>query len=96
MVLRENENLHGQIERSKDREELRSVRRDLEVEKRRAEELRAEVVELRKARDEAESKKAETKIESNKEVEAVRERCLRGQSEIDALKFKVKCLEDDL
>lgn len=78
MVLRENENLHGQIERSRDREELRVARRDLEEQKRRAEELSSEIVELRKARDEAVNEKAETKVRANREVEDVRERCLKG------------------
>lgn len=45
-MIRENESLQGQLERSRDRELLRAAKRDLEEVKRHNQELQTEIIEL--------------------------------------------------
>jgi len=95
-VLRENETLRGEIERSRDREKLHEVRRDHEESKLMQEELQKQVADLRKQRDEVSEEKIDLQISLNREVEDERSRRRVAVQEADTFKFKVKCLEDDL
>lgn len=81
---------------SKDREHTRALRRDLEDHKRRICEAQQEALDLRKERDQIKIDKNELLIKNAKDVEEERNHRRVLQSENDKLKFKSKCLEDDL
>ena len=95
-LMTENENLHSQLIKSKDKEMLRVANRDLEEAKRRCNELQSEVNELRTLRAAAADEKTASILASAKELETVNARCRDLNGEKDSLKFKIKCLEDDL
>ena len=95
-VLKENESLNGQIERSREREQLRIAKKDLEGSKRRVQEFQEEVYQLRRERDEAKDQRADLIISNTKEIEEERTKARQLVQESDTLKFKIKCIEDDL
>jgi len=72
------------------------MRRDVDDQKRRLCDAQQEAMELRKERDQLKIDKNELLIKNAKDVE--QERNIRRvlQSENDKLKFKSKCLEDDV
>lgn len=72
------------------------MRRDLEEYKRRYSDLSNETNELRKERDTMKLEKNELIIHHVKELEEERNTRRVVNSENEKLKFRVKCLEDDL
>ena len=81
---------------TKDRDQSRQLRRDVDDVKRRLCEAQQEAIELRKERDQLKIDKNELLIKNAKDVEE--ERNLRRvlQTENDKLRFQIKCFEDDL
>ena len=75
---------------------IRKLRRDLDEQKRRLQESNVEVSELRRERDQLKMDKNDLIVKQAKDIEE--ERCVRRgqQAELDKLKFKVKCAEDEL
>ena len=75
---------------------IRKLRRELDEQKRRLQESTVEVSELRRDRDQLKMEKNDLIVKQAKEIEE--ERCVRRgqQAELDKLKFKVKCAEDEL
>jgi len=72
------------------------VRRDLEEYKKRYSDANIEVCELRKERDALKLEKNDLIIKQAKEIEDERNIRRMLNSETEKLKFRVKCLEDDL
>lgn len=96
-VVADNHALQLRIEdSSKDRDQSRQLRRDIDDIKRRLCEAQQESIELRKERDQLKIDKNELLIKNAKDVEE--ERNLRRvlQTENDKLRFQIKCFEDDL
>jgi len=81
---------------SKDREQVRTIRRDLDDLKRRLCDAQQEALDLRKERDQMKIEKNELLIKNAKDVEEERNHRRVLQSENDKLKFKSKCMEDDI
>ena len=92
----ENHSLHLQLEESRDQEQVRKLRRDVDEAKRRISDLNAELIEVRKERDFAKMEKNDLLIKHAKEIEEERTTKRVLQTENDKLKFKAKCLEDDV
>ena len=92
----ENHSLHLQLEESRDQEQVRKLRRDVDEGKRRISDLHAELIEVRKERDLAKMEKNDLLIKHAKEIEEERTTKRVLQTENDKLKFKAKCLEDDV
>jgi hypothetical protein len=92
----ENHSLQLRIEDQRDREIVRQVRRDLEEFKKRYSDSAIEVNELRKERDALKLEKNDMIIKQAKEIEDERNLRRSLNTELDKLKFRVKCLEDDL
>ena len=92
----ENHSLHLQLEDSRDQEQIRKLRRDVDEGKRRISDLSAELIEVRKERDLAKMEKNDLLIRHAKEIEEERTTKRVLQTENDKLKFKAKCLEDDV
>jgi len=96
-LVADNHALQLRIEDStKDRDQGRQLRRDVDDAKRRLCEAQQEAIELRKERDQLKIDKNELLIKNAKDVEE--ERNLRRvlQTENDKLRFQIKCFEDDL
>lgn len=72
------------------------MRRDLEEYKKKASDLSIELNEFRKERDSLKLEKNEMFIKHAKELEDERNLRRSLNTENDKLKFRVKCLEDDL
>jgi chromosome segregation ATPase len=72
------------------------VRRDLEEFKKRYSDATIEVNELRKERDALKLEKNDMIIKQAKEIEEERNLRRSLTTELDKLKFRTKCLEDDL
>ena len=81
---------------SKDREQQRQLRRDVDDLKRRLCESQQESLDLRKERDQLKIDKNELLIKNAKDVEEERNHRRVLQTENDKLKFQKKCFEDDL
>jgi hypothetical protein len=75
---------------------VRKLRRDVDEGKRRVSDLNAELMEVRKERDLAKMDKNDLLIKHAKEIEEERTTKRVLQTENDKLKFKAKCLEDDV
>jgi len=75
---------------------VRKLRRDVDEGKRRISDLNAELLEVRKERDVAKMDKNDLLIKHAKEIEEERTTKRVLQTENDKLKFKAKCLEDDV
>ena len=83
---------------------MRKLRRDVDEGKRRIQkanqnrisDLHAELIEVRKERDLAKMEKNDLLIKHAKEIEEERTTKRVLQTENDKLKFKAKCLEDDV
>ena len=75
---------------------MRKLRRDVDEGKRRISDLNAELIEVRKERDMAKMEKNDLLIKHAKEIEEERTTKRVLQTENDKLKFKAKCLEDDV
>lgn len=75
---------------------IRQIRRDLEESKKRCSDLSVEVNELRKEKDSLKLEKNDLIIKQAKEVEDERNLRRTLNSENEKLKFRIKCLEDDL
>jgi len=84
------------VEEQRDKDTVRQVRRDLEEFKKRCNDLQCEVNELRKDRDSLKLDKNDLIIKHAKEVEDERNIRRTLNSENEKLKFRIKCLEDDL
>ena len=72
------------------------MRRDLDEFKKRYSDASLEVNELRKDRDALKLEKNDILIKHAKEIEEERNARRSTTTEVDKLKFRVKCLEDDL
>lgn len=75
---------------------IRKLRRDMEEVKRRLSDSQMDCSEARKERDQIKLERNEQIIKHAKELEEERTSRRVLSSETDKLKFKVKCLEDDL
>lgn len=95
-IIEENHSLHLQLEESRDQEQVRKLRRDVDEGKRRISELNQELLEIRKERDLAKMDKNDLLIKHAKEIEEERTSRRVLQTENDKYKFKVKCLEDEV
>lgn len=84
------------MEESRDQELVRKLRRDLDESKRRANEQSSEIAEIRKERDIAKMEKNDMMMKHAKDVEEERTTRRVLAAENDKLKFKVKCLEDEV
>lgn len=80
----------------RDRELIRSLRRELDEHKHRNNDMLAELTELRKERDSCKMELNEEIIRHARELEDERNQKRLQQSEIDKLSFKTKCAEDDM
>lgn len=80
----------------RDRELIRSLRRELDEHKHRNNDMLAELTELRKERDSCKMELNEDIIRHARELEDERNQKRLQQSEIDKLSFKTKCAEDDM
>ena len=96
LIVEENHSLHLQIDDSRDQEQVRKLRRDVDEGKRRISDLNQEMIEIRKERDLAKMDKNDLLIKHAKEIEDERTSRRVLQTENDKLKFKVKCLEDEV
>lgn len=92
----ENHSLQLRIEEQRDREAVRQVRRDLEEFKKRYSDSTIEANELRKERDSLKLEKNDMIIKQAKEIEDERNLRRSMNTELEKLKFRVKCMEDDL
>jgi hypothetical protein len=92
----ENHALQLRLEESRDRDTIRQVRRDLDEYKKRYSDASMEQQELRKERDALKLAQNEMVIKQAKEMEDERNVRRGLQTECEKLKFRVKCLEDDL
>lgn len=72
------------------------MRRDLDEYKKKYSDLSIEINELRKERDALKLEKNDLIIKQSKELEDERNLRRALNTENDKLKFKVRCLEDDL
>lgn len=72
------------------------MRRELDEQKRRTSDLNAEVLEVRKERDLVKMDKNDLLIKHAKDIEEERNVRRVMQTENDKLKFKTKCLQDDV
>lgn len=95
-IVQENHSLHLRLEESRDQEQVRKLRRDVDEAKRRISEQGQELIEIRKERDLAKMEKNDLLIKHAKEIEDERTTRRVLQTENDKLKFKNKCLEDDV
>ena len=95
-IVQENHSLHLRLEESRDQEQVRKLRRDVDEAKRRISEQSQELIEIRKERDLAKMEKNDLLIKHAKEIEDERTTRRVLQTENDKLKFKNKCLEDDV
>jgi len=95
-LAEENHSLQLRIEEGRDQEQIRKLRRDLDESKRRCTEMGTELVEIRKERDLAKMDKNDLLIKHAKEIEEERTTRRVLTTENDKLKFKGKCLEDDV
>ena len=84
------------LEDSRDQESIRALRRELDEAKRRLVEASTEMTEIRKERDLAKMEKNDLLIKHAKEIEEERTQRRVITTENDKLKFKAKCLEDDV
>lgn len=75
---------------------IRKLRRDLDEAKRRAAESGTELAEVCKERDTAKMERNDELVKHAKELESERTSRRVLQAETDKLKFRVKCLEDDV
>jgi hypothetical protein len=75
---------------------VRQVRRDLEEYKKRYSDSNIEVCELRKERDALKLEKNDMIIKQAKEIEDERNQRRTLNIDSEKLKFRLKCLEDDL
>jgi hypothetical protein len=95
-IYEENHSLQLRVEEQRDRDTVRQVRRDLEEYKKRYSDCNIEVCELRKERDALKLEKNDLIIKQAKEIEDERNLRRIQNTEGEKLKFRVKCLEDDL
>lgn len=95
-IYEENHSLQLRVEEQRDRDTVRQVRRDLEEYKKRYSDCNLEVCELRKERDALKLEKNDLIIKQAKEIEDERNLRRMQNTEGEKLKFRVKCLEDDL
>ena len=95
-IYEENHSLQLRVEEQRDRDTVRQVRRDLEEFKKRYSDCNIEVCELRKERDVLKLEKNDLIIKQAKEIEDERNLRRMQNTEGEKLKFRVKCLEDDL
>lgn len=95
-LIEQNYQLQMRVDEQKDRDLVRQLRRDLEEYKRRLTENQNEVNDLRKERDYLKMEKNEQIITHAKELEEERSSRRVVYSENEKLKFKIKCLEDDV
>lgn len=95
-IYEENHSLQLRVEEQRDRDTVRQVRRDLEEYKKRYSDCNLEVCELRKERDALKLEKNDLIIKQAKEIEDERNLRRMHNTEGEKLKFRVKCLEDDL
>ena len=72
------------------------MRRELDDSKRRHQEQGIEVGELRRERDTVKMERNDLLVKHAKEIEQERSERRGQQAEMDKLKFKSKCLEDEL
>ena len=95
-LAEENHSLQIRLEDSRDQEQVRALRREVDEGRRRLTEMQTEMADVRKERDQAKMEKNDLIIRHAKEIEE--ERTLRRllTTENDKLKFKAKCLEDDI
>ena len=95
-IVNENHSLQLQLEDSRDQEQIRRLRRELDEQKRRTSDLNAEILEVRKERDLVKMDKNDLLIKHAKDIEEERNVRRVMQTENDKLKFKTKCLQDDV
>ncbi len=95
-IYEENHSLQLRVEEQRDRDTVRQVRRDLEEYKKRYSDCNLEVCELRKERDALKLEKNDLIIKQAKEIEDERNLRRIQNTEGEKLKFRVKCLDDDL
>lgn len=84
------------MDEQRDRDTVRQVRRELEEYKKRYSDMSIEVNELRKERDALKIDKNDSIIKHAKDLEDERNTRRSLNTECEKLKFRVKCLEDDL
>jgi hypothetical protein len=84
------------VDEARDQELVRKLRRDLDEAKRRLSEKDTSYAEVCKERDNAKMERNDEFIKHAKELESERTSRRVLQTEADKLKFKVKCLEDDV
>lgn len=84
------------MEDSRDKDLVRSLRRDLEEYKRRSQDNSSEANEIRKERDAMKLERNELIIANAKEVEEERSQRRGVQTENEKFKFRVKCLEEEV
>jgi hypothetical protein len=92
----ENHSLQLRIEEQRDREAVRQVRRDLEEFKKRYSDANLEASELRKERDSLKLEKNDLLIKQARDLEEERNLRRSLSTELEKLKFRIKCVEDDL
>jgi predicted nucleic acid-binding Zn-ribbon protein len=95
-IYDENHSLQLRVEEQRDRDQLRQTRRDLEEFKKRYSDCSLEMNELRKERDSLKLERNDTLIKHAKEVEDERNQRRSLTTEVEKLRFRLKCLEDDL
>ena len=95
-IYDENHSLQLRVEEQRDRDQLRQTRRDLEEFKKRFSDCSLELNELRKERDSLKLERNDTLIKHAKEVEDERNQRRTLTTEVEKLRFRLKCLEDDL
>ncbi|CDW73834.1 UNKNOWN [Stylonychia lemnae] len=95
-IYEENQSLQIKLEEQRDRETIRQIRRELDEFRKRASDQSLEINELRKERDALKLERNDMIIKQAKELEDERNTRRTLNTDNDKLKFRVRCLEDDL
>eukprot|EP01022_Parablepharisma_sp_SALTPOND_P021277 TRINITY_DN411_c0_g1_i1.p1 TRINITY_DN411_c0_g1~~TRINITY_DN411_c0_g1_i1.p1 ORF type:complete len:1006 (-),score=83.67 TRINITY_DN411_c0_g1_i1:3692-6709(-) len=88
--------LHEKLDDTRDKEMIRTMKREIEEYKRKSLDAQREAAELRKQRDELKLEKSTVSIEHAKQIEQVRAGERRAQDEVEDLQLKIQKMEEEL